>query len=271
MADAGVPARWRVTRAVRGSTLPAPAKLIMHVLADVADVGTAEIPPNRTPSLTVLARETGLGRSTVTTHLRALEAAGWIVRTKPTTAEALGQYERTRYQLCVPASEPMPVADLVPEPDEASAVADHPSVAPDLPSAGTDLPSVGAEHRDRSTTDKNQIENKPAEQPRPALSITQRSKGLTDAYALAEPMCKWPAVNAIVIRAIKSEKFTDDEIHDALLRLAKEGRGVTVESLRVELAGLPPSNGHKPSTTDQRVNAAQALKAQMRAIEGRTG
>jgi hypothetical protein len=66
MADAGVPARWRVTRAVRGSTLPAPAKLIMLVLADVADVGTAEIPPNRTPSLTVLARETGLGRSTVT-------------------------------------------------------------------------------------------------------------------------------------------------------------------------------------------------------------
>jgi hypothetical protein len=165
----------------------------------------------------------------------------------------------------------MPVADLVPEPDEASAGADHPSVAPDLPSAAADLPSVGAEHRDRSTTDKNQIENRPAEQARPALSITQRSKGLTDAYANAEPMCKWPAVNAIVIRAIKSEKFTDDEIRDALLRLAKEGRGVTVESLRVELAGLPPSNGHKPSTTDQRVNAAQALKAQMRAIEGRTG
>jgi hypothetical protein len=31
----------------------------------------------------------------------------------------------------------------------------------------------------------------------------------------------------------------------------------------------PIHNGHKPSTTDQRVNAAQALKAQMRAIEGR--
>jgi hypothetical protein len=31
----------------------------------------------------------------------------------------------------------------------------------------------------------------------------------------------------------------------------------------------PAQNGHKPSTTDLRVNAAQALKAQIRAIEGR--
>lgn len=274
MAEAGVPAKWRVTRAVRDSTLPAPAKLIMFVLADVADVGTAEVPPHRNPSLTVLVKETGLGRSTVTTHLRALEADGWVVRTKPTTAEALGQYERTRYQLQVPVAV---AAALVPEPDEPSAVADIPSVAPDLPSAAADHPSVGAEHRNRSTTDKNQIQNRPAEQARPALSITQRSKGITDAYADAEPMCKWPAVNAIVIRAIKSEKFTDDEIRDALLRLAKEGRGVTVESLRVELAGLPPGNalavrnGSQPyvGTSDRKVAQVQvAVDAVKARIQG---
>lgn len=73
-----------------------------------------------------------------------------------------------------------------------------------------------------------------------ALTINQRSKRITDAYAEIEPMCKWPAVNGIVGKAIKIGKWSDAEIYDALLRLAKEGRGVTVESLRVELDGLTP-------------------------------
>lgn len=71
------------------------------------------------------------------------------------------------------------------------------------------------------------------------LTETQRSKRLTDAYAEAEPMCKWTAVNGVVRSAIKSGHFTDDEIHAALLRLAGEGRSVTVDSLRIELRGLP--------------------------------
>lgn len=68
---------------------------------------------------------------------------------------------------------------------------------------------------------------------------TQRSKALVDEYAKAEPMCKWPAVNGVVLKAIRSKKFSDSEIQAALLRLAKEGRSVTVDSLRYELAGMP--------------------------------
>lgn len=75
----------------------------------------------------------------------------------------------------------------------------------------------------------------------PPTTLTRRAKAITDAYAAAEPMCKWPAVNGIVIKALKADKWADSEIHDALLRLAKEGRPVTVETLRVELAGLPPN------------------------------
>lgn len=78
------------------------------------------------------------------------------------------------------------------------------------------------------------------------LSITQRSKAITDAYAKAEPMCKWPAVNAVVIRALKAGRFTDDEVRDALLRMAAENRSVTVDSLRTELAGLPPRRASPP-------------------------
>jgi hypothetical protein len=84
------------------------------------------------------------------------------------------------------------------------------------------------------------------------LTINQRSKRITDAYALAEPMCKWPAVNGVVMKAIKSERFTDDEIQAALLRMAAENRSVTVDSLRTELAGMPPRGGRAPKTTSPR-------------------
>jgi hypothetical protein len=78
------------------------------------------------------------------------------------------------------------------------------------------------------------------EEPAAQPTITQRSKRITDAYAEIEKMCNWPAINGMVIKAIKAEKWTDDEIRDALLRLAKEHRTVTVNSIRVELDGFPP-------------------------------
>ena len=65
-------------------------------------------------------------------------------------------------------------------------------------------------------------------------------------------MCKWPAVNGIVVLAIKSGKYADEEILAALLRMAKENRSVTVDSLRTEIGGMPPrrpgsSGGDRPS------------------------
>jgi hypothetical protein len=95
-------------------------------------------------------------------------------------------------------------------------------------------------------------------------TATRRSKRITDAYHAVEPMSKWPAVNGIVLKAIKANRWQDDEIHDALLRLAAEGRPVTVETLRVELNGLPPPRAApRPSTTNSRVDAALALAAEL--------
>jgi len=101
----------------------------------------------------------------------------------------------------------------------------------------------------------------------PDQSATQRSKALTDAYAHVEPMSKWPAVNAIVLKAIQTGRWTDQQIHEALQRLAADGRGVTVETLRYELTGPPtgrasPPPGARLPTTDARVAAAQSLKGQ---------
>ena len=100
------------------------------------------------------------------------------------------------------------------------------------------------------------------------LSLTQRSKRITDAYAEAEPLCRWPAINGVVLKALKTERYRDDEIKAALLRLAGDNRPVTADTLRIELNGMPVSNlparingtnGRKPSTTDQRVGAALEL------------
>lgn len=78
------------------------------------------------------------------------------------------------------------------------------------------------------------------ETPPPSLTVNQRAKRITDAYAAVESFCKWPAVNAIVIRAIKADRWSDEQIHDAMLRLADVKRPVTVDTLRYELD--PPDN-----------------------------
>jgi hypothetical protein len=74
----------------------------MLVLNDMADAGTAEIPERHTPSLTVLARETGLNESTVKRHLAELERLGWVVRSRPTEEGARLRSERTQYRLSAP-------------------------------------------------------------------------------------------------------------------------------------------------------------------------
>lgn len=127
--------RWEITKAVRGSDLPPPSRLIMLTLADVAEVGTAEIPAQFTPSLSVLARETGLDRSTVKRHLAALDEAGWIERTRP-DAKAQWEGERTRYRLTLPrGTEPPGVG------------AEEAHLGADIPQGGrTEPPGVGAEN-----------------------------------------------------------------------------------------------------------------------------
>jgi hypothetical protein len=88
--------------------------------------------------------------------------------------------------------------------------------------------------------------------PASPLTVNQRAKRITDAYANAVPMCKWQAVNAIVIRAINAKKWPDDEIRDAMLRLAESRRTVTVNSLGNELQP-PEDNVHQfPQNRDSR-------------------
>ena len=136
--------RWEVTKAVRSSDLPPPSRLIMLTLADVAEVGTAEIPARFTPSLRVLSTETALDRRTIQRHLAALEEAGWIVRGRP-DAKAQWFGERVRYRLDLPGGmEPPPVAQNRP-----GGGTEPPGVVAESPTGGGTEPPLETDHSDQ--------------------------------------------------------------------------------------------------------------------------
>lgn len=150
--------RWDVTKAVRASDLPSPSRLIMLVLADVAEVGTAEIPEKFTPSLTVLARETGLSRSTVQTYLSRLEESGWITRTRPVTPEAMWRGDRVRYRLSIPEGVPVDGTGVARELDQGIPT-DGPGVYRELDGG---IPTAGPLETDPSDlSDLDQIKPRP--------------------------------------------------------------------------------------------------------------
>lgn len=92
--------KWQVNKAVRASNLPSAARLVMLVLSDMAEARGGFIPAKHSPSLADLARQTGLGESTVKAQLGVLEGLGWVLRTRPSGAER-ARHQQTYYQLAV--------------------------------------------------------------------------------------------------------------------------------------------------------------------------
>lgn len=99
----------------------------------------------------------------------------------------------------------------------------------------------------------------------------RRSRKITDDYSQRlNGMCKWPAVYAIVLKAIRSARYTDADIVAALSRLADEGRSVTVDVLRTELDGLPARASPTMNRAEQRTAGHLALIARLEAQEAQT-
>jgi DNA-binding Lrp family transcriptional regulator len=96
-----VTTRFDVERTVRASELPPSERLVLFVLLTHADTDPVIIPARFTPSLTQLASETGLDRTTVARILGRLESQGWIRRQRP-PVEQSRKGARTRYRLTVP-------------------------------------------------------------------------------------------------------------------------------------------------------------------------
>jgi IclR helix-turn-helix domain len=95
--------RLAYERAIRRSSLPAPARHIALTIATWADIATGVIPDRFQPSLSTLAEATGMGESTVKRHLGVLEDEGWIARDRPDIGKARREHARTQYALMIPA------------------------------------------------------------------------------------------------------------------------------------------------------------------------
>lgn len=189
-----------------------------------------------------LARDCKEGVTAVRSALQELRTAGYLVQTKRQDDRGHWVTETVLYD------HPQASSQVTPEAGDRPPDHRPPGFQPlyevlDEVSVEEHQPSVGAEL---------------ALSPSPHNTITQRSKRITDAYAQAQPMCRWPAINGIVIKAIKTEQFTDEEIRAALLRLANEGRTVSVETLRIELQGMPPRQA--PAANGNRDMLARAME-----------
>lgn len=118
------------------------------------------------------------------------------------------------------------------------------------------------------TEDKEVIEQTPDGA---VESEGKRANRLAKHYSDRVPMCRFPAIAQIVKTAVRAG-HDDQAIVDALLRLADDGRSVTVETLRVELEG----RGHRASGSELYARAARRLAQEpdaaiLRAVEASGG
>jgi hypothetical protein len=95
--------------------MPAGWRHLCHVLCTYVDLDAGVILPRFQPSLTQLARDSGLHRRTIMRHLNHLEAHGWVTRKRPNPDDARKKQARTQYAIFIgrnPQPRDIPPSDL---------------------------------------------------------------------------------------------------------------------------------------------------------------
>ena len=76
----------------------------------------------------------------------------------------------------------------------------------------------------------------------------QQVNRLARVYTSRVKMAKFIAVAGVVKTALRTGDYTEEQIATGLLRLAEERRGVTVETLRIAIEGMPAPTKATPAT-----------------------
>lgn len=171
--------KWDVINAVRADReMATVAYAIMLTLAAIAEVGTAEIPPQRTPSVTGLAAECKASRRTVQRHLEWLESRGWIIRHRPSQAQQWHGV-RVKYQLVIPADvQPFNAAEGTP------ASPDNGVVSESRTGGGIETPGA-SQSRGGGVTESHQVRH--SDTPNKDLDLKDKKINKKDDAALASP------------------------------------------------------------------------------------
>lgn len=229
--------------------LPTTEKMILLVLADHAD----DDGRNCWPSVATIARKASVSERQVQRLLQGLIGQGFIRvdRQAGGTRDMRDDRRPNAYTITLNGATYTP-----PREDERGDI-------------GAPRGDIHDAHGVKPTSPKPSIEpsiEPPIKMPDPsapatAESVNQRANRLTKTYTDLQPMSRFPAIAGIVKRAIAAG-HPDDAITDALVRLAAEGRSVTVETLRIELEGMPAER-QRASGTRMYVQAARDLDASM--------
>lgn len=94
-----------------------------------------------------------------------------------------------------------------------------------------------------------------------ALTEGQLVNTLAKHYTDRVPLSNFPAVAGVVRKAVRTQRYTTQQITDALERMADDNRPVTVDALRIELEGMPDPRRRK-SGTAMYLDLAQQLADQ---------
>ena len=113
------------------------------------------------------------------------------------------------------------------------------------------------ENREANSYSLNQdLVNQDAATPPNATVIAQR---LAKGYATKVPLSKFTAIMGICKKALAAN-YTEEQITIALDQLAEEGRPVTVDTLRIQMEGLPTSSGRESNLQRKRKQQADVLR-----------
>lgn len=132
---------------------------------------------------------------------------------------------------------------------------------------------AGAAPLEQETVNERQPNEKPDELPLGGVggaldlkqSFNRRAQALAAGYVDLVPLSKFPAVLGVVKKALNAG-YADDMVRAALVRIAHEGRSVTVDVLRIELEGLTPARAAAAnglSRTEERVQAGMDVARRM--------
>ncbi len=215
--------RIDIERALVASDEPPVARHILLTMLIRADWETGVIPPEFTPSLTILQAETGLSRVTLATHLSGLESRGWLLRNR-----GLGRLNA--YALRVPTSTgAVPLADpatstgaeLVQELNQPTSTGAEPALVQELNQFGQASFSFTTSNYPLSPTGRETAGAREAAKPAPKKRV---GKLLT---RLAEDW--WPSDDLLLWAKRECEHLDDDDVARATRQFVNWAVGDEIE------------------------------------------
>lgn len=218
-----------------------------------------------TPSMPELVHMTGMSETTIRGHLQALARAGVIT----VNVSNGGRHQRSTYTLpgvLTPrelwGSKPLKTPrEATPKNPETPRIPrqNPPADAPVVPNWEQEVvreaPADAAPAASAADDGLFDEPVTPASIDRKRVKVAQ---AIAARYCELEPLSKYVNVLGIVRRPLESDRFSGEMVMAAVERIAREGRTLTLETLRVELVGFTPrSNG---STRNSRAPLRERLK-----------